>query len=43
MYNGRHRLEKAIEYSLPIKAYVRYTPFNPKMPEDEKLQDDFAA
>jgi len=41
MYNGHHRLRKAIEHGLPIKAYLRYTPGNPKMPEHEKLQCDY--
>jgi hypothetical protein len=40
VYNGHHRLEKAIERNLPVTAYVRYTPGNPNMPEKEKLQYD---
>lgn len=40
VYNGHHRLEKALEHSLPVTAYVRYTPCNPPMPEEERLQFD---
>ena len=40
VYNGHHRLEKAIEHNLPVTAYVRYTPGNPKIPEEEILQFD---
>jgi hypothetical protein len=40
VYNGHHRLDKAIEHNLPVRAYVRFTPFNPKMPETERLQFD---
>ncbi|MBS3087642.1 hypothetical protein J4226_03535 [Candidatus Pacearchaeota archaeon] len=41
VYNGHHRLDKAIEHKLPIKAYVMYTPNNPKLPKEEKLEIDF--
>lgn len=37
MYNGHNRLSKAIEHSLPIKIYIRYTPFNPQMSKEERL------
>ncbi|MBI2632358.1 hypothetical protein HYW75_05115 [Candidatus Pacearchaeota archaeon] len=40
IYNGYHRLKKGLEHSLPIVAYIRYSPFNPKMPEDEILIED---
>jgi hypothetical protein len=40
IYNGHHRLEKAIEHNLPVSAYIRYTPRNIKMPERERLQFD---
>ena len=40
MYNGHHRLEKALEHGLPVRAYVRYTLGNPKMPEEERLQEE---
>ena len=40
LYNGHHRLNKALEYNLPIRAYIRYTLGNPEMPEEEKLQED---
>jgi hypothetical protein len=38
MYNGHHRLEKAVEHNLPVRAYIRYTPRNPKMPSREELE-----
>ncbi len=41
MYNGHHRFDKAIEYDLPIRAYVRYTPGNPQLPEEERLVEDY--
>jgi len=37
IYNGHNRFEKAIEHGLPLRAYVRYTFGNPKMPKEEKL------
>lgn len=40
MYNGHHRLEKAVEHNLPVRAYIRYTPGNPKMPSRERLELD---
>ena len=41
LYSGNHRLEKAIEHSLPLKAYVRYTPGNPEIPLDERISLGF--
>ena len=38
MYNGHHRLDKALEHGLPVRAYVRFTPRNPIMPKEERLQ-----
>ncbi len=40
IYNGHHRFDKALEHNLPIRAYVRFTPSNPDIPEEEKLQYD---
>ncbi len=40
IYNGHHRFDKALEHNLPIKAYIRYTFGNPKMPEKEVLVED---
>ena len=40
IYNGHHRFDKAIEYQLPLKAYIRYTLGNPTMPEEEKWKYD---
>lgn len=42
VYNGHHRRHMAIEHQLPISAYVRFTPGNPKMPEEERLQYEIA-
>jgi len=39
IYNGHNRFQKALEHNLPIVAYVRYTPGNPRMPEQEKLRE----
>lgn len=41
IYNGHNRFIKAVEYGLPILAYVRYTPGNPKMPRKEELSEEF--
>jgi hypothetical protein len=41
MYNGHHRLEKAVEHNLPVRAYIRYTPGNPNMPSREELEFEF--
>ena len=42
IYNGHHRLEKALKHNLPIKIYIRYTPGNPEIPAEERLySDDF--
>ena len=42
VYNGNHRLQKGIEHKLPIKAYIRYMPFNPVIPSEERLLPDIA-
>ncbi|HLA23683.1 MAG TPA: hypothetical protein VJZ93_04075 [Candidatus Nanoarchaeia archaeon] len=38
MYNGHHRLRKAVEHNLPISIIIRFTPGNPRMPEEERLR-----
>ncbi len=40
VYNGHHRLEASIKNNLPINVYVRYTPGNPEMPNEEKLVEE---
>lgn len=40
IYNGHHRLDKAIEHNLPVRAYIRYTLGNPKIPDKEVLIPD---
>lgn len=37
VYNGNHRLKKAMEHKLPLKVYIRYTPKNPSLPKSERL------
>lgn len=41
LYGGHHRLDKAIEHSLPVRAYVRFTLGNPPMPVEERQFVDF--
>ncbi|MFA5993010.1 MAG: hypothetical protein WC796_04860 [Candidatus Pacearchaeota archaeon] len=40
VYNGHHRLEKALEHNFLVRAYIRYTPGNPTMPLNERLHAD---